>query len=169
MRFTNDSLQGSDAATNTATACADLLRGVASQLRTRGCHDEAALLYREAQATLITSSRHPVGPPVQYVPETLPGYDAAQVSTWDRNAAVAQADLLRSTATCLRTRGCHEEATTLYHEAQAMLAVASDPGIQPTAQQDTAYYGPRLELARCREVHAEFEARAEICSLAYAD
>merc|ERR1712232_242102 len=170
MRFTNDSLmQGSDAATNTATACADLLRGVASQLRTRGCHEEAMLLYREAQATLITSSRCPVGPPVQCVPEVAPGCGATQVSTWDRNAAVAQADLLRSTATCLRTRGCHEEASMLYHEAEAMLTVASDLGIQPAPQRDTSYHGPAMELARCREVHAEFEARGEICSLAYAD
>merc|ERR1712232_21756 len=170
MRFTNDSLmQGSDAATNNATACADLLRGVASQLRTRGCHEEAMLLYREAQATLITSNRCPVGPPVQSVPEAVPSWDAAQMSLWDQNAAVAQADLLRSTATCLRTRGCHEEATMLYHEAEAMLAVASDLGIQPAPQRDTSYHGPAMELARCREVHAEFEARGEICSLAYAD
>jgi len=161
--------QGSDAATNSATACADLLRGVASQLRTRGCHEEAMLLYREAQATLVTTSRCPVGPPAQYVPEAVASWDAAQSNTRERAAAIAQADLLRSTATCLRTRGCHEEATTLYHEAEAMLAVASDPGIQPTSQRNMSHHGPAAELVRCREVHAEFEARGETCSLAYAD
>jgi len=162
-------MQGSDAATNTATACADLLRSVASQLRTRGCHEEASLLYREAQTTLATSSRYPTGSSVQCVPEVVPGWDVAQESIRDRNAAVAQADLLRSTATCLRTRGCHEEAMLLYHEAEAMLAVASSPGVQQTSQRDAPHSGPAAELARCREAHAEFEARGETCSLAYAN